>query len=1248
MPLPDQSHMNQVRNALWHPSGSRASVMVGAGFSRNGKKIGPGVSEFPLWHDTAKELCYHLYSEEDQHRRESALAEASGTSGFLRLAQEYESAFGRGALHELIRKAVPDENYLPSDFHKDLLKLPWKDVFTTNWDTLLERTLLHVTNRNYRVVRTVDEIASSNGSRIFKLHGSFPSSVPFIFTEEDYRSYPKKNAPFVNTVQQSMMETVFLLVGFSGEDPNFLHWTGWVRDNLGDAAPKIYLAGWLDLSAHRRRMLENRNVVPIDLASHPKAKMWPEHLKHQYATEWLLKTLECGQPYNFMNWPQVPERKTKKIPEYLQPVDGLTGEIPQDESKYPVGYGEEKITVEGLRKHFDSCKFNRKMYPGWLILPPDNSHFILRTLEYWEKAFFDNKELLTYEEIIFYLDEFVFRSSLVLNPIPNKVVNEIRDVLFNVDCHARKINGKFENVDWGELYLCCFRLTKSLVTSYRFDGNETDFNFYMLRLNNFLGCEEEATQFVSHEKCLWLLNDFKLEALDSALDKWDVAGVDPIWMARKAAILVEAGRSEDGIRTLEHALEEIRKSERGDSLISSSSRESWMLWMAQAIEWRYKIDEEFDYNDESAFDRWKELSHLACDVSSHKEFYIKELLDNRESKEAQPFDLGVVRGKTINFSERKFIKWRAALRVLRLTEVAGLPAKVNNVRVSLDDLKIASEILLENDPLFAMKLMLRITDFEGDNSFNIIWSRPVIASIELVDVIFLVEVVGEFIDFSSTKVSANSKNKFYWIGRLRVAIEALSRLVLRLDKDGAEKIFDKAIAIYSSDLIFAHTWLSKPIENLLSRSWEAIPKRTQDLRSLDVMKLPILGVNDKASEVSDPVKVLANRNKFSVAGRNNDNNDSWLLFLQIIKKGLLSISFERENACLRLAVSGVCNHLNDEEKLQFANAIWGNVNRKSNLPQDTGLNNWVFFLLPQVEPETAYKRYKKNIFKDPLPKRELLSDLGLDLNTLHMEGVFIDLDADEQSKLFDCAMDWTKTFYIKEVEDPFSRENYIKEEVCVGLGYLLIFFDFPRKVVDAVYKKVMSEDNAAFCFLYPGLSKYYASNANAISHRIRIFLSSEDEESADKVLEMLNVWLKYSRDSSFHLPDIPDDIVKEIGIIVATRRKKGLNRSLQFFRKVFSKGEDSQKALVYEMILHGLSYLIEELDYSRSHNADTDSIPLWRWGCAHLALAMAEGGFGYDPIVKKWVSVAENDPLPEVRNAASPLCQPSCPVGDIA
>ena len=40
----------------------------------------------------------------------------------------------------LIEKNVADEMFVPGELHKRLLRLNWKDIFTTNYDTLLERT----------------------------------------------------------------------------------------------------------------------------------------------------------------------------------------------------------------------------------------------------------------------------------------------------------------------------------------------------------------------------------------------------------------------------------------------------------------------------------------------------------------------------------------------------------------------------------------------------------------------------------------------------------------------------------------------------------------------------------------------------------------------------------------------------------------------------------------------------------------------------------------------------------------------------------------------------------------------------------------------------------------------------------------------------------------------------------------------------------------------------------------------------
>ncbi len=61
-------------------------------------------------------------------------------------------------------------------------------TFTTNYDTLLERTRLKAHEIRHDVVQTPEDIARSEKPRIIKLHGSFPSHRPFIFTAEDYRN----------------------------------------------------------------------------------------------------------------------------------------------------------------------------------------------------------------------------------------------------------------------------------------------------------------------------------------------------------------------------------------------------------------------------------------------------------------------------------------------------------------------------------------------------------------------------------------------------------------------------------------------------------------------------------------------------------------------------------------------------------------------------------------------------------------------------------------------------------------------------------------------------------------------------------------------------------------------------------------------------------------------------------------------------------------------------------------------------
>ena len=308
MSFRDQKHINYVRDEL-SSNARRASVMIGSGFSKNALPVNPSVGELPLWQELAAQMYPKLHPVGSNVG--CTRSSHDGSMDPLRMAQEYDDEFGRSGLHLFLEQHVRDQDFNPGELHVRLLNLRWRDIFTTNWDTLLERTQLHVSHERYNVVNSEDEIPIIDQPRIVKLHGSLGGHYPLIATENDYLLYPKKHAAFVNTVQQAMMETALILIGFSGSDPNFLRWSHWVRDNLGDAAPKIFIAGWLDLSDSEREELRRRNVNAIDLARHPNASNWAEDLHHKYATEWILRSLEAGRPYDVTNWPE-PETESNK------------------------------------------------------------------------------------------------------------------------------------------------------------------------------------------------------------------------------------------------------------------------------------------------------------------------------------------------------------------------------------------------------------------------------------------------------------------------------------------------------------------------------------------------------------------------------------------------------------------------------------------------------------------------------------------------------------------------------------------------------------------------------------------------------------------------------------------------------------------------------------------------------------------------------------------------------------------------
>lgn len=331
-------YLNEISTQLWS---GHASIMVGAGFSKNAKSIGKTTKEFPDWNQLGDIFYKKIHG--DKPKKDNRYLNV------LKLADEVQAAFGRPTLDKLLQNNIPDLNYQPSDLHIKLLKLPWSDIFTTNYDTLLERARDFVIERRYDLVINKEDLPNSNQPRIIKLHGSFPSNRPFIITEEDYRRYPSDFAPFVNTVQQSLLENALCLIGFSGDDPNFLRWIGWIRDNIGNQnSPKMYLIGILNLSDAQKKLLEQRNIIVINMADCSDI----DDNDYILSIERFLNYLNLkGEDNNKLNWPK-----------------DLTLMHPDLNSKTAKSDQIKKVLKEWEKQRID--------YPGWVILPEDRRNLL--------------------------------------------------------------------------------------------------------------------------------------------------------------------------------------------------------------------------------------------------------------------------------------------------------------------------------------------------------------------------------------------------------------------------------------------------------------------------------------------------------------------------------------------------------------------------------------------------------------------------------------------------------------------------------------------------------------------------------------------------------------------------------------------------------------------------------------------------------------------------------------------------------
>ncbi|MCK4529764.1 MAG: SIR2 family protein, partial [Candidatus Marinimicrobia bacterium] len=435
--------------------------MVGAGFSKNAS------NNFPDWNQLGDKFIEIARGVKPSYK-------STQYQSILKIAEEVEAIHGRTYLNKILRQEIPDENIEPSALHVKALELPWSDIFTTNYDTLLERARKYVYTTNYDVVVDMDDLVFSTKPRIIKLHGSFPSKGPFIITEEDYRIYPEKFAPFINTVQQSLLENSLCLIGFSGSDPNFLKWIGWIRDNLGEKnAPKIYLIGILDLTESEFKYLDKKNIVAVNLG---ECLAEDEKNDHNKALNIFFDYLKKKKDnYNKLNWP--------------------TGNSPFSSKNT------NNPSKDEIHQIIKQWKEIRLEYPQWLIAPTAQRENIWIHTQNWEILPWKKYDIDTPFDIEF-LYEMNWRFEITLTPINKQMEKSYEMIITKYWPFAKEKKDenkivyddkKYAGLKWRDIRRMWISLTLALLRSYREDGLISEWeelNTILSKLQRYFTFEE--------------------------------------------------------------------------------------------------------------------------------------------------------------------------------------------------------------------------------------------------------------------------------------------------------------------------------------------------------------------------------------------------------------------------------------------------------------------------------------------------------------------------------------------------------------------------------------------------------------------------------------------------------------------------------------------------------------------------------------------------------------------------------------
>ena len=1205
--LPDYPALQQLARALWHNGSVRgAAVMVGAGFSKNADCAGRDTPSPPSWRELLEDMARQLYPEGAVSDLAAVLANP------LRLAEEYKTYFGQAALDDFLRTRLPDRAWQPGPLHYELLNLPWADVLTTNWDTLLERAA----ERAEDVLETVQheaDLPHARSPRIIKLHGTLGNAGPLIFTEEDYRTYPAKHAAYVNVARQVFIENDLCLLGFSGDDPNYLQWAGWVRDQLGEAARRIYLIGCLNLPTATRKFLEARNIAPIDLAL--LVAHHPSETRHREATQLFLRALRDEKPRPSHEWHLVDPNR------YALGSQGVDA--------HEQARKDDVFAAEFLQNMLACIKDDRRSYPGWLLCPRKYRRRLFLGWEWLLRA--EVLKRLTMATRADLLDELLWRQTTALQLPSHLLRMTMADFLADPQSNDFAPQRK--------------KFAVALMRYARCTCDAAQFARWgeILEKEATHGSEEHLQMY--YQQCLWARDHLDLATLMNTLDKWETK--DPVWKLRRAALYCETGQYIQAERLIQQASQELDQQWRLNRaslwIKSCLGWANWLFWAATTYNWRRPRSEvrRREFRD-LAIDPPEEIRMLGDEAS---QAYAKQ---REEEVEVIPlFGAGHYRPGSGNV--RPAIGpngWKARHELDLLMETVGIPLRIHNIGICAGEALEVAQIHTDRSVEWYAWLLRALSAPDGA-VFLRYFSRLALAQIPEAASQDFIAAIGRLIEFWLRRLKQLdgqqvAEEQDCASRALRLYITVQARLTVRMTPDQAAETFRNALSLARDECARYHG-IREALKELVTHAAEAVPPEQRGMLALAAIEFPLTaeaGVDERTWP--EPVTPIWN-----AAPSRSTEAMRWSHRIQQLIEAAASVDFRRREAVYRLAYLSMRGVLTVQESEAFAHALWGKLDRPDGsdaLPAGTNLYRPVLAKLPVpsgIDVITRLERHLQALDMARPHAPEALKDSRLmqervnavaELRMAH--GFGLTLAPRVASTLFEKLVNWERSRVDPSgLFDGFLAEFVERLFVLNGeiLGSVVVpSLQARQRTVERGKALVRFIEVTATWSALEALPYFLSISqlrAEIVSFLRRNLVSPEPQRAGRASLALIT-WGRLAEKK--RAPPLPRPLIESLLTAIESCQERGLQMRLHAARALLLTGWIDSKGA--NRLIVALKDLATTADYMNipldSHEAVT--VSLIRAECVRLAKSLETHGVA-DAILTEWLQAAQSDPLPEVR-----------------